>query len=36
MVPIIPPDAAAVAFEIACLMMTSLAVVLSYLFGARC
>jgi hypothetical protein len=35
MVPIITPDAAAVAFEVACLMITSLAVVLSYLFGAR-
>jgi hypothetical protein len=35
MVPIITPDAAAVAFEVACLMITSLAVVLTYLFGAR-
>ena len=36
MVPIITPDAAAWAFEVACLLITSLAIVLSYLFGARC
>ena len=36
MFPIITPDVAAVAFEVACLVITSLAIVLSYLFGARC
>jgi hypothetical protein len=36
MYPIITPDAAAVAFEVVCLIITSLAVLLSYLFGARC
>ncbi len=36
MYPVITPDAAAVAFEVACLMITSLAILMSYLFGARC
>ncbi len=36
MIPIITPDAAALAFEMACLMVTSLALVLTYLLGARC
>jgi hypothetical protein len=36
MFPIIMPDVAALAFEVACLMFTSLAMVISYLFGARC
>lgn len=36
MFPMITPDVAAAAFEMACLMITSLAIVLSYLFGVRC
>ena len=36
MFPMIAPDAASAAFEMACLLSTALALLMSYLLGARC